>query len=158
MTPILLQKALAEEIEKICSHIMLKNSDGKESKLKAFMQNIPLNKKEEDIMPYVIVKLSDGETEPEYDPYYQIANLELLVGTHDEEYEAQGQKDVMNIINDIMERFLTNPLLDNTYIADRNIIWTLQTNDIAATFPKYYGGMLMKFKIPKFTDEGSLYT
>ncbi|RDY30293.1 hypothetical protein [Lachnotalea glycerini] len=158
MTPYILQEELAQEIELICAHQEFTDVNGKKAKLKAFKQFLPFHADDEEVEPYphAIVRLDNGKTSKSIEE--NKVNVILLFGVCDKSYEAKGYKSILNIIYDIHERFVKNPVLNNKFIADDEIIWSLQDNEIEETYPYFFGGMTMTFTIPAFRREGSIYT
>ena len=63
-----------------------------------------------DPYPYVIVRIGDGEIKDENSA--QEANITLLIGTYEPDYDKQGHKDVLNIIAKVYVRFAKMPVLN----------------------------------------------
>ena len=52
----------------------------------------------------------------------------------------------MAAMDKVMNRFLERPLLDNKFRANQNVSFALQDED---TYPYYFGGIDIKFYVPK---------
>jgi hypothetical protein len=159
MTPYILQKELAKEVEKICRHMELTDAKGQTASLKAYEQSLPLRADDEENEPYphAIVRLDNGKAGVDKEDANKV-NVLILIGVCDRNYEMQGHKQILNIINDIYERFAKNPVLSKQFIADKEIVWSLQDEDMKKTYPYFLGGMSMSFTISAFNREGSIYT
>lgn len=157
MTASILQDELCNELERIFSHQTFKSPDG-EKKLKAYKQYLPLSEEDEENEngphPYIVVRIVDGNSELEKSG----CNILLVIGIWDNGRELQGHKTLLNIINDIQQRFLENPLLGRQFIANPKITWTLQEEDADTTWPYFYGGMYMSFETAGIGRGGNIYT
>lgn len=163
-----LQDALVKELERIFKGFLLRNPQGEMSKINIFCQGLPIPEAtyqpdipaeqlenglvqeitREDPYPYIIVRIDDGEIADEAST--QTVNTLLLVGVYDDGYDRQGEKDVLNIIAKIYERFAKMPVLNKKYTMQYPIQWTLQDED---TYPYYFGGMSLKWEIAAIRKE-----
>lgn len=97
-----------------------------------------------DPYPYIIVRIADGEIKDENSA--QDANVTLLFGIYEPDYDKQGHKDILNIIAKIYERFAKYPVLNGKYTIQYPILWTLQDEE---SYPFYFGGMNLTFEIAR---------
>lgn len=152
MTPIELQRELAEETENILKDIMCKTVSGKPANIRAFcqslpkqMQNItagPLAAKEEgdDTYPFCVVRIDSGELEA-VNGVMEIRTT-LVFGIFDDDVSCQGHQIMLTMFQRIMERFAKNPVLNDRYQMNpaEGVEWTLDDED---RHPYYLGAMLM---------------
>ena len=161
MTAAFLQEELAEELGKILSGIRLRNPQGEMSSIHIFEQLLPMPEPSDeekipeellenglaeeqtvpDPYPYVIVRIGDGEIKDENSA--QEANITLLIGTYEPDYDKQGHKDVLNIIAKVYERFVKMPVLNGKYTIQYPVLWTLPEEE---SYPFYFGGMNLTFE------------
>lgn len=145
MTPILFSASLKEELMAVTSHIRLKTPLGEESGLNIFEFGLPIEMTKEDSgkkFPYILITLTDG--------YIQGVEahkvcVHLLIGVYDDGRGNQGKSWVLNIINDICERFLVDPVLEGRYYADDEVKWAIDDEE---RYPYYYGMVEMVFNLP----------
>lgn len=145
MTPIILQDALLEEMEELFKDYVYKTPSGGRIPLNVFPQNLPVNETddEEDPIPYLIIRLMDGEDEGSRESFHAV-NLMVSIGIWDDELNAQGHKDVMNIIQKIYQRFHENPDLNHIASFQGGFHWALDNENC---YPYYFGGCSMSFGI-----------
>lgn len=151
MVPVQLMEDLADEIKTILGHMRLPTPLHTESEINVFQYGLPVEKTNEDSkkkFPYVLITPQEGETGNGYDA--QKVSVNLLIGLFDEDLNNQGKKSVLNIINDIEERFLKRPMMERGYYADEEIKWVVDTED---EYPYHYGAMWLSFNIPTFRRE-----
>ena len=163
-TPLDLQKALAEEIEKITKDMPFKRygADGDGYRIKAYLQDLPIPGKREASgefedenadetgvfsFPWAIVKLDTGLTAGPSERHR--VNVIVVVGVYDDAPDRSGYRGVMIALERIMERFSKRPLLAGKFTAvqlDGNTMfrWSLQDED---THPYYYGALEMAFEM-----------
>lgn len=143
-----LQEALMEDVKEILKDIITEDaSGGRVSGVNVFAQQLPIiraNEKEASkTLPYAVIKLLDGETE-EDNPW--TVTVGIYLGIRDTGRENQGHRHVMVMIERIVDRFVSEPLLDNRYWAQQDIEWALDSEDL---YPNFYGGVCIKFSVPK---------
>lgn len=145
MTPNQFSASLKKELGDVTSHIRLQTPSGEASKINIFEFGLPIEKTKEDSgrkFPYILITLPDGYiqgSEP------QKVYVHLLVGVYDNGGENQGKSWVLNIINDICERFLANPVLEGRYYADDEIKWVIDEEE---KYPYHYGMVELAFNLP----------
>lgn len=169
MTPTFLQDALQTELQTLFDGLRLEDPYGKRVPVNVYKQFLPVPvakeipdtvtdmELEEGIyntesvtvpFPYIIVRLEDGivsKIDRE-----QTVHVNLLFGVIDRNPDNQGYKDVLNLIQRIMERFEKNPGLAGTYACLHPIEWVLQEE---GSYPYFFGGMAMTFETAPIVRE-----
>lgn len=146
MTPLMLQEALAEEIERLLSDNLYKKPGTKELvPINVFLQSIPVNETDEEDspVPYVIVRLNSGKDAGTRDSNHAV-KLVVIIGIWDDSLESQGHRDVMNIIDKIYYRFQTNPNLNGVAVHSGEFNWALQEDGY---YPYFFGACTLDFHI-----------
>lgn len=153
MTIFQLQKDLAEEIEFILSDMIFKDPKGKPAHMKSYEQKLPKREQtiklgnlmseetdDEDPYPFCIVRMESGAVYAEAQKVRTI----LVFGIFDDEFDNQGDKILMNVLNRVSERFIRNPVLKNMYRlnCENGINWILDDEE---RYPYYIGGMEMEW-------------
>ena len=140
MTALYLQEALMAEVKEILKDIITENeSGGRVSGVNVFKQQLPVfrgNEREAS-------KTLDGNTKVD-DPWTVTAGIYL--GVRDSDRENQGHRHVMVMIQRIVDRFVSEPLLDNKYWAQQDMEWALDTENL---HPNFYGAVCIRFSVPK---------
>lgn len=176
MVALLLQEALAEEIRHLTSHMLFKSPRGKNVPLNVFLQNLPIvlpenkeiepedeNMDEEyqeeeadERFPYCIVKLDSGNSEDAEDAESKhIIKTAVIVGLYDDSLSMEGYKSILNIFEDIRQRFRRNPVLDGRYLVGKKISWALPDDD-RETNPYCFGAMYMEWITAEIRREDPL--
>ncbi len=164
MVAALLQDALVNELKRMFKDFHLRNQEGSVFGVNIFSQNLPIPKSapppegdldpsavEEGLwasdvsyvpepFPYIIVRANQGEIETIEGE--QEIEFYLLIGVYDNSLDNQGHKDVLNIIQDIYERFSKCAILDHRYECAMPIDWVLQDEE---SYPYYFGAMTLNF-------------
>lgn len=152
MTPIMLQKALKEELERLFEGFFSSEKmDYSERAVTIYEQDLPEDIEtvlEEGRMPFVIVRLSEGEMEQPED--VEQVKVVFIFCSEAPELNKSGYVDVMNMIQRVKERFLKNPVVGNYFTAELPMKWVIQEDD---TTELYYGGMEMNFYCPGIRRE-----
>lgn len=148
MTASRLQDALVEEVKEILKDIITDDgSGGRVCGVNVFAQQLPVFRAGEGdaskALPYAVVKLIDGVTTDEV-PWAVTAGIYL--GVCDRERANHGHRHVMVMIQRIVDRFVSEPLLDDRYRAQPEMEWALDTDDL---YPNFYGAVCIKFSVPK---------
>lgn len=149
MTPVMLLTDLTAEIENILKDVVTKNTAGESvTGVKGYEYRLPLivsdEEDESQFFPYFIVRPSEGRTEDDNDPW--LVTVDILLGICESDKDAIGQKHLLVMIQRITDRFAAEPLLNRKYRADQKMEWAVQDED---TYPFYFGGVEIKFRIPK---------
>lgn len=121
-------------------------------KMTVFPQNIPVPlsvDEDENPVPYIIVRLNTGTDANTFDSEY-IMKVVVIMGIWDDDRNAQGHRELLNIINLVYRRFATNPCLDGKYIYKGEFKWDIQEDGY---YPYYFGAFEMNFAIPAIRRE-----
>ena len=152
MTPIMLQKALKEELERLFEDFFSSEKlEYGERRVAVYEQDLPLSiETEEDASkpPYIIVRLSEGEME-DWEDAEQVKVILIFCSECPEE-EKTGYSDVANMIQMVKEWLLKNPQVDAYFTAEMPMKWVIQEGD---THDTYYGGMELIFSCPAVCRE-----
>lgn len=143
------QETLKNECVDILKEVTTKKTSGESvSGVNGYKQSLPIVTADEEdnsqFFPYVIVRLADGSTETDDDPW--VVTADILLGIYDPDTEANGHEHILSMVTKITDRFVEYPLLDQKYRAQQKIQWSLQDED---TYPYYFGGVEIKFELPK---------
>ena len=151
MTPLDLQDELVEELKRLFKDYLYKAPSGDRVPINVFPQNIPINETddEDDPVPYIIVRLNKGSDDGSRDSFNTV-KLIVIIGIWDGSLDAQGHRDVSNIIQKIYERFQKNPNLNNIAAYSGNFNWTLQDDNY---YPYSFGACSMDFHIAAIRRE-----
>ena len=151
MTPLMLQDELVEEMKRLLEGYRYKNPTGERVPMQVFAQNIPVNETDddEDPIPYVIVRLNSGSDAGIRDSSNTV-KLVIIIGIWDDALDAQGHRDVMNIIQKVYERFHTNPNLNNLAVYNGDFNWALQEDGY---YPYSFGACTLSFHIAAIRRE-----
>lgn len=149
MTPVMLLTDLTAEIENILKDVVTKNTAGESvTGVKGYEYRLPIivsdEEDESQFFPYFIVRPSEGRTEDDNDPW--LVTVDIILGICENDRDAIGQKHLLVMIQRITDRFAEEPLLNKKYRADQKMEWAVQDED---TYPFYFGGVEIKFRIPK---------
>lgn len=149
MTPAMLLTDLTAEIENILKDVVTKNTAGESvTGVKGYEYRLPLvvsdEEDESQFFPYFIVRPSEGRTEDDNDPW--LVTVDIILGICENDKDAIGQKHLLVMIQRITDRFAAEPLLNRKYRADQKMEWAVPDED---TYPFYFGGVEIKFRIPK---------
>ncbi len=120
-----------------------------------YAQNIPVPlsvEEDENPVPYIIVRLNTGTDDNVFDSKY-ILKVVVIMGIWEDDRNAQGHRELLNIINLIYERFKKNPCLDGKYVYDGGFKWDIQEDGY---YPYYFGAFEMNFAIPAIRREDPL--
>lgn len=157
-----LQDDLAADLAETFKNFRLKDPQGEAVRLNIFKQSLPIPtakdipetvtdeeleegvydaEAEEDPYPYIIVRVEQGKIENIDQEQTVVVNL--IIGVIDRDFNNQGHKDVLNIIQKIYERFAKNAILAQKYECVMPIEWALQDEE---SFPYFFGGMALNFE------------
>lgn len=151
MTPLDLQDALCDEIKTILSHYRYKTPAGERAEINVFPQNLPVNESDDDDdpVPYVIVRLTDGKDKGERESFNVVSTV-VIIGLWNDALDNQGHREVMNIIQKIYERFHKNPNLKNLAAYTGEFNWANQEDGY---YPYFFGACTMDFNIAAIRRE-----
>lgn len=152
MTIVQLIEDLADELDAVLSHMQFPDElTRKTTKINVFQFGLPIEKTAEDKkkkFPYALIVPDEGAISDSISP--QTVSLQILIGIYDNGLENQGKKHVLNVINDICERFLKNPALKGEYYADEKIAWVVDKEE---EYPYHYGAVWISFNTPAIRRE-----
>lgn len=117
-----------------------------------YPQSIPVpssDDEEWDPVPYIIVRLNSGNDANTTDSEY-IIEVVVIMGVWDDDRNAQGHRELLNIINVVYARFMRNPCLANQYVYRGGFEWEIQEDGY---YPYYFGAFKMNFAIPAIRRE-----
>lgn len=154
MTPLELQDLLCEEIKQMLKPHRFKNQFGEDVEMQVFPQHIPINETddEEDPIPYVIVRLNRGDSPLSRDSANTV-DLVIIVGVWDDDLEAQGHRDILNVIQKIYERFASSPTLGGRAVFTGDFHWATQEDNY---YPYFFGAARIQFWIGSVRREDEL--
>ena len=149
MTPLVLYDDLIAEVEDILKDVVTKNTAGEDVVgVKGYKYRLPLitadDEDESQFFPYFIVRLSGGKTEDDDSPW--LVTADILLGVCENDKDVPGHEHIMVMIQRITDRFVAEPLLNKKFRAEQDIEWAVQDED---TYPFYFGGVEIKFIVPK---------
>lgn len=149
MTPLMLQSDLVAEIEDILKDVVTKNTAGETvTGVKGYEYRLPIITSDEEdesqFFPYFIVKTPKGKTEDDDSPW--LVTVDIIFGICENDKDAPGHKKILVMIQRITDRFAAEPLLNGKYRAEQDMEWATQDED---TYPFYFGGVEIKFRVPK---------
>lgn len=151
MTPLELQDELVEEIRRILEGYTYKTPRGNSVPVNVFAQKLPVceTDEEDDPVPYIIVRLQNGEDAGGGESFNTISVV-VIVGIWDDDLSAQGHRDVMNVIQKIYQRFHENPDINRKAAYAGDFQWAL---DDDSEYPYSFGACHMRFYIAAIRRE-----
>ena len=171
-TPLLCQRALMREIERICSDMRFQDSKGNEdAKLVCYEQYMPLPHKvvdeiedpRVDTIDFTAAEIEDAlqrfpwcktalvnaaVKEPNGD---QIVTFELNVGIYDASLSKVGHRAILNIYDRIYQRFASDPLLESQYYNTGKFSLEFERD---TQWPYYYGYIITEFNVAGIQRNG----
>lgn len=97
--------------------------------------------------PFVVVQVVQGGKEKNHLPME--TRILLMIGIHNEDLEGAGYDDVIVCIDAIMNDFNVTPYVDERYVLDGAIDWSLHEEN---THPFYFGGLEFTLQSNTLTD------
>lgn len=151
MTPIMLQDELVEESRRLLQGHLYKEPGGTRIPINVYAQNIPVveSDDEADPVPYIIVRLNSGEDTGERESNNTV-KLVIIIGLWDDSLDAQGHREVLNIIQKFYERFHKDPNLNNKAVYAGDFHWALQEDGY---YPYFFGACTLNFHIAAIRKE-----
>ena len=155
-----LQKALVEVVGKCLADLVTVNAQGeKVTGYNGFEQRLPVQQDADDnpdqFFPYYIVRLLEGNTEEEEDPWTW--SVAIYLGVHDEETDNAGHYQLLNAMTRITTRFGQEATMGKPGYAGFRCLpqmrMQLQDED---TYPYFLGAVLLQFAVPKVEREDPL--
>ncbi|MDO4285176.1 MAG: hypothetical protein Q4C60_07540 [Eubacteriales bacterium] len=162
MTIFDLQDAMAAEIERITADMRFLSPKGEMTAMRAYKQALPTravgeiggDEDDEDPYPYCIVRADSGEAQGALGN--QKILMILIFGIYDPTSERQGMQAAINIAQRIVERFTTDPLLDNRFrlSSEEKLRWETAADE---DYPYYFAAVSMTWEIPSYRRERDRY-
>lgn len=153
MTPIMLQKALKEELKQLFEGFYSSEKmDYSERAVTIYEQDLPVNVENMEVegkMPYVIIRLIEGETEQPEDA--EQVKVYFIFCSKAPEWNMSGYSDVVNMMQRVKERFLKNSVVGDYFTAELPMKWVIQESEIAPDI--YFGGIEINFACPGIRRE-----
>lgn len=152
MTVLNAQKALADELRILLSDYKLKGENDEMKSMSVFEDMVPHPSSEDDefsFFPYTIVRAQSGKAVEESEEE-STAKFLILIGVYDSEEKYPLNRDVLMLIQRIIERFSKNYILGGFYQRKGEIEWTISDEDV---YPYCFGGLEINFTIPKIYKE-----
>lgn len=143
------QRDLIKEVETILKDVISTNTSGETvTGVKGYKQFLPIvaedDEDESQFFPYFIVRVSDGKTEDDDEPW--MITTDILFGIVNQSKMHEGHEQLLHMIELVVDRFVSEPLFARKYRANQDIEWAASDED---TFPFFFGGVRIKFSIPK---------
>ena len=147
MTPTKLQDSLVEDFKQQLAGFLLKNAKGDRVNLNIYPQNLPAKKgqKDSEHFPYLVVRVMEGENQDDQEEEKNTCKIAFIIGAYDDDDSYQGYKDVMNVIEKIMQRLKTKKFYSNQFELTLPLKWLIHDED---TYPYYFGGIETHWNIP----------
>lgn len=144
LTAASLQADLMLEVSRMLHGIRLPSPGGKREPVRCFSDDLPIPETDDDPdpFPYVIVRLSSGAREAPDEA--ETVTVNLLFGCYDNGPDRQGHRDILNLIERVKFRFLSDPIF-GPYEQTGRIEWVKPEDD---PYPYYFGGIQLSFAVP----------
>lgn len=153
-----LEECLAAEFKSLFTGRTYMNSIDHSVPLKTFVHSLPVKQGDDEAPtdadvpePYIVSEVTGGKKQNEDSAH--VVTVAAIICVCDDNTARNGHKDILAIIEKVLERFGKNPLLAGRFILQHPLEWTLSDED---TYPYYYGGLLMNFEVPAFEKEDAL--
>ncbi|MCI8950040.1 MAG: hypothetical protein HFG49_08365 [Lachnospiraceae bacterium] len=172
LTPLFFQEALKKEMEEMTKDMRFCQQRSQERvSLNVFCQSLPIpgkkNTQEDTGMDFDTIDYIDGQEEAAAFPFpwclvkidgghipkvndRQEVQVAVCFGIFNDSLENQGHKEVLNLIQNVYERFSVNPILDGQYTCSGEFEWALQDED---TYPYFFGAIGTTFWFSGFRRE-----
>lgn len=173
-TPLLCQRALMREIERICGDMSFEDANGNEdAKLVCYEQYMPLPHKavEEiedpavDSIDFTAAEIEDAiqrfpwcktaivGVEVKEPNGNQIVTFELNIGIYEASLQKTGHRAILNIYDRIYQRFAGDPLLDSQYYNTGKFLLEFERD---TQWPYYYGYIVTEFDVLGISRNGGM--
>ena len=153
MTPLELLDALADELKEMFKDWRYKCKKGELIPINIYKQDIPKLEldysKDEEPVPYIIVRLMKGNDSGERDSFYTVSVC-LIAAVWDGNEDSQGYRDIQNIFDKIYTRFHEDSNLRNkaAYTGEWN--WVAQEDNY---YPYFIAACNLDFSIAAVRKE-----
>ncbi|KAI4444650.1 hypothetical protein FMM80_25285 [Schaedlerella arabinosiphila] len=157
MTILNFQEELAKDVEHILKDVVTTNAAGERIHgVTVYKQQLPvITSDEEDeskFFPYAIERLDEGKGVDDDSPW--MVTADVLLGLHDAEPSNQGHQHILVMCQRLIDRYAAEPLLAKKYRAEQDMEWAVQDAD---TYPYFFGGVRIKFSVPKIGRREPVY-
>ena len=144
-----LQDDLIKKIGELLSETEFEKADGTViTGAAGYPQQLPKlvqdDEMEDQFFPYYIVRIENGRTPSDNEPWDVV--VDILLGCFSDDNENNGHLQILDMIKVITEHFQAYPLLNNKYRALQDMEFALQDED---THPYFFGGIEMKFWVAR---------
>lgn len=154
MTPLELQKALKKRIEKIVEGFLLYSAKEVQKEIQVFEQHLPVKAKSQsrnpdsELYPCIIVYLDEGERN-DVNASNQV-KVFLVIGVYDDEFDNQGYRDAMNVVEKIIQDLERSPVIENRFEMKHPLKWKYDDDDNG---PYHFAWIETYFEIPRSLRE-----
>lgn len=159
MTILDMQDALVEEIKQLLQDRKYQKAFKPKERVEmtVYPQAVPLEFELDEISdevivskaPYMVVRLREGNSGNNNTG--DKVQVYITTCIYDNNFDQQGYRSLMEIVEVIKQRFMTNPILANQYVCNTEEIgWVLPDED---EFPFYFSMITMQFEIPAIRRE-----
>ena len=150
----ILQDALVADLTELFKDRRYKKPDGSSAAMSVFSQALPKQQTEDeteiDPFPYAIVRIDSGLIETQTDPYK--VSLLILFGAFDDDPNNQGHRTILEMIELVQQHYEEHPDLAGQFVFTDPCNWALQEEE---SFPYFFGGIEITFKVPAPRRAGS---
>ena len=148
-----LQDDLIDKIGEVISEIEFEKADGNSvTGATGYRQQLPKltqdDETEDQFFPYYIVRIENGKTPSDNEPWNVV--VDILLGCYSDDETNNGHLQILDMIKAITEYFQAYPLLHHKYRALQDMEFALQDED---TYPYFFGGIEMKFWVARARRE-----
>lgn len=155
------QDALVDALKKLFDGKTYSGQNGRKP-LGIYKQNLPIpadsnndqNADDDDVdteaaaAPFIVVKVAGSSVSSPSQP--QTAEIMLTICCYDTGTDRQGSLDVINIQEDIKQRFCSSPRFGGPFCVLMPLVFALQVDD---TYPYYFGNAVFDITAPAMTQE-----
>lgn len=155
------QDALVEALKELFEGKTYSGQRGRKA-LNIYKQDLPIpaaanndrNADDDDVdteaaaAPFIVVKVTGSAVNGPSQP--QTAEIMLTICCYDLGTERQGGLDVINIQEDIKQRFCSSPRFGGPFTVTMPMVFALQVDD---TYPYYFGNAIFDITAPAMTQE-----
>lgn len=153
-TPRMCQEAMIDALKELFKGKKFIGQEGRKE-LKFFIQDLPITDeydRDSDVdrasAPYIVVQLNGVTIRDENSPAE--VDMSLVICAYDTSLERAGYFDVVNIAQDIMQRFRSRPYYGGAFTVPPPMYFKTQMDD---TSPYYYGAVALVATCPIINEE-----
>lgn len=165
MSPADLQNKLIKRIQEILSGFPLDTGYNNTKPFRVLKQNLPErlvetydyrdeaeDEQRDDLYPFVVVRLSNGIKQDNPSTLDNV--VQLIIGVRNEDFEGGGFDDALSAMQEILNDFDRDPLIDRRYVLKYPVSWST-TDD--STYPYFYIGVETTWESHTFTNLGGMH-